>query len=583
MDLQHLVSGAFARTFRGIFLARRGEAALRRALGVADGHAARVAESEDDLRAGREARGPGRRRNVLFITTDQQRYDSLGVNGGKVARTPHLDALARAGINFRRAHVQNVVCMPSRATMLTGQHPRTHGVIANGVALPEDAPSVARQLRRGAGYRTALIGKAHFEPHLDPGLRFYENRCASAGHEGPWHGFEHVELATHGPMGGHHYAAWLWREHPEDVRGFAAVLTGAGGGETGAPEVAHNPIPREHYHTDWVADRTLRWLASVDADEPWFCWMSFPDPHHPYDPPLDEVKKRSSWRDLALPDGHPGTRERIEAILRGRPRHWLDWYEGRFRNPEGGPIHFVPSRLTHDQLREVHAMIHVENELVDEACGRVFAWLRATGQDEHTDIVFTSDHGELQGDFGLMFKGPYHVDALLRVPLLWRPAPSRRGAPAEVSEPVGLVDLAPTFCAIAGLEPPAWMEGAVLPERAGSARERVITTFDSQFAPVGMHLRTIYRDGWLCTVYEPRTRDRGGRWPLYWSIWGRGTEVPEYTGHEGELYDCREDPRQWHNLWSDPARRKLRDELVADLRDHLPVSRDPPLPFAAPT
>ncbi len=531
----------------------------------------------------RRAQGGTRRRNILFITVDQQRYDALGANGGKVAHTPVLDALARNGVNYRHAHVHNVVCMPSRSTMLTGQHPQTHGVVANGIPLPLDAPSVARELRRQAGYRTALIGKAHFDPHLDPSLHFPENRFAFEDSFGPWRGFEHVELATHGPMGGHHYADWLWTNHPDEVRGFAAVLTGAGGGDTGAPEVAKNPIPREHYHTDWVADRTLAWLRSLPGDEPWFCWMSFPDPHHPFDPPYEEVKKRIDWHDVPLPVGHPGSRDRIEAILADKPRHWLDWYQGRFRNPEGGPTHFVPGRLEERQLREVCAMIHVENELIDEACGRVLAHLRERGIDDNTDVFFTSDHGELQGDYGLLFKGPYHVESLMRIPMIWRPAPSAHVDPAEIQEPVGHIDLAPTFCRIAGIDIPEYMEGAALPVQPGSDRQRIITTFDSQFEQVGMHLRTIYRDGYLCTTYAPRSHGEGGRFPLYWALWGTGTRVPDYDGSEGELYDLGEDPLQRKNLWNDPARRSLQNELLADLRDHLPKARTPPLDVEAPT
>ncbi|HZO15884.1 MAG TPA: sulfatase-like hydrolase/transferase [Polyangiaceae bacterium] len=555
---------ALQRVMRGIYLARR---ALR-----ARDHENRMARGTPQPNA----------RNVLFITSDQQRFDALGVNGGRVARTPNLDALARAGINYRRAHVQNVVCMPSRATMLTGQHPRTHGVIANGIALPDDAPSVAAYLRERGGYRTALVGKAHFDPHLDPLLRFHENRRAAEGWTSIWHGFEHLELASHGPISGHHYGAWLWDNHPQDVNGFGGVLTGAGGGDTHAPEVTHNPIDRSRYHTDWIADRTLAWLRSLNDDEPFFCWMSFPDPHHPFDPPIDEVRARIDWRDLELPKGHPGTRERIQQLLSKRPRHWLDWYEGRFRNPEGGPTRFVPAELTHDQVREVNAMIHVENELIDDAIGRVLAWLRHTGRDDRTDIVYTSDHGELQGDLGLMFKGPYHIDALLRVPLVWRPAPCANVPSAEVSEPVGLVDLAPTFCGIAGLDTPEWVEGTALPTSKNQSRERVLTTFDSQFAHVGMHLRTIYRDGFICTVYTPRSQEGGGRFPVYWSVWGRGSRIPEYDGSEGELYDVGEDPHQWHNLWNDPSRRRLRDELTADLQAHTPPLRVS-LPVAAPT
>jgi arylsulfatase A-like enzyme len=587
MSLMSAGARSFLYTTSALYDARRAAMRLSRAARALAGRPApgdaEARASIEALREGRARRGPSPRRNILFVTVDQQRFDALGVNGGRVARTPVIDALARAGCNYRRAHVHNVVCMPSRSTMLTGQHPRTHGVIANGVALPADAPSVAAHLRRTAGYRAALIGKAHFEPHLDPLLSHRENNLAAAGSTGPWRGFEHVELATHGPLGGHHYAAWLRRAHPEDVPGFAGVLTGEGGGDTGAPEVAKNPVPRARYHTDWIVDRTVAWLASLPEGEPFFCWMSFPDPHHPFDPPYEEVKARISFRDVPLPEGRPRTRAQIERALAAKPAHWRAWWEGRFRNPEGGPISFVPGRLADDQLREMIAMIHVENELIDEGLGRVLAWLRARGLEEHTDVVYTSDHGELQGDHGLFFKGPYHVDALLRVPLVWRPAPSAGVPPAEISEPVGNVDLAPTFCAIAGVDVPAWMDGAPLPTAPGApGHERVITTFDSQFAPVGMHLRTIFRDGMLCTVYEPSTRREGGDFPLYWSVWGHGSEIPRYDGTEGELYDCANDPHQHENLWNDPARRALRDALVDDLRSHLPPLRRR-LPVDAPT
>jgi arylsulfatase A-like enzyme len=171
-----------------------------------------------------------------------------------------------------------------------------------------------------------------------------------------------------------------------------------------------------------------------------------------------------------------------------------------------------------------------------------------------------------------VFKGPYHVDALIRVPLIWRPAPSAAVPAAEVRAAVGNVTLAPTFCAIAGLPVPSWMDGTPLPVSDAEARdcERVITTFDSQFSAVGMHLRTIYRDGHMCTIYEPTSPEGGGAFPLYWAVWGRGSTPPRYDGSEGELYACDEDPHQHHNLWSDPSRRRLRDELIADLRAHLP-------------
>jgi arylsulfatase A-like enzyme len=128
-------------------------------------------------------------RKILFITTDQQRYDALGCNGNEIARTPVVDRLAADGINYRRAYNQNTVCMPARSTMLTGQFVRTHGVFANGVQLPHDAPSVAAHLAEHAGYRTALLGKAHFDPGFDPMFTFPENAMAPEGSTGPLRGF----------------------------------------------------------------------------------------------------------------------------------------------------------------------------------------------------------------------------------------------------------------------------------------------------------------------------------------------------------------------------------------------------------
>ncbi|MBV9228823.1 MAG: sulfatase-like hydrolase/transferase [Chloroflexi bacterium] len=493
-------------------------------------------------------------RKILFITTDQQRYDSLGYNGGQIARTPVIDHLAATGINYRRAHNQNVVCMPSRATLLTGQMVRTHGVWANGVPLPADAPSVAAYLHDIGGYRTALIGKAHFEPALDFSHPFPENTMALQGSTGPHRGFEHLELAMHSPVARWHYGKWLRQHFPGEAEGFfqlfvikdgTLAMNHEGGGDTGAPQVAYNPIPREHYHTDWVADRTMAYLDTLSEEEDWFIWMSFPDPHHPWDPPASEAR-RVNWRDLDLPPGHPGSEEHIVRILSQKPRHWLEYYDGRTDNLEGAPG-FVPRSMTHDQVREINALIHVKNELIDEACGRVLGRIRERGWENETDVFFASDHGELQGDFGLLFKGPYHTDALMRVPLIWRPAPSASIEPAVVPEPVGLLDLAPTFCHIADLPVPAWMQGSSLPTAPGSGRERVITEWDSQ--QIDQHLRTIYRDSYICTVYE--------------------------GSPEGELYNVERDPLQWDNLWDDPGYASLRSDLVADLYDHLPAPRDP--------
>ncbi|MGQ0434586.1 MAG: sulfatase family protein [Microthrixaceae bacterium] len=519
-------------------------------------------------------------RKILFITTDQQRYDTLGCNGGTIARTPVVDGLAAQGVRYERAVPQSVVCMPSRSTMLTGQHPSTHGVWMNGVALPVDAPSVAEELHR-AGYKTALVGKPHFQPFLDPFGRFVENGLARAGTptaNSPWHdgtigphrGFDHLEFATHSPMGALHYARWMTAEHPEALGGFFAVLdaelevSATGGGATGAPQVKDNPVAREWYHTDWVADRTIGWLDGLAADDDWLAWMSFPDPHHPWDPPASELS-RIDWREVPLPAGYPQRAGERERLLDAKPAQWRRWYDGTLVSNYEAPARWVPATLTVDQLREVTARNAIEVELIDEAIGRVLRAIEARGWGEDLDVVFTTDHGELGGDFGLMFKGPYHVDGLMRLPLIWRPAPSAGIAPATVTAPVGLVDLAPTFCHIADVPSTDWMEGSALPSTDAEAQERgferVLTEWDSEHRGIAVHLRTITRDGWVCTACLPGT---------------------VHDGTEGELYDLTEDPLQQVNLWDEPLAKAIRDDLVDDLRASLGQPRSPRLPLDAP-
>jgi arylsulfatase A-like enzyme len=521
-------------------------------------------------------------RKILFITTDQQRYDSLGCNGGTIARTPVVDGLAARGVRYERAYNQNTVCMPARSTMLTGQYVRTHGVVCNGVPLPDDAPSIAEYLRDAAGYRTALLGKAHFEPGFDFELQWRENYMAEQGLNGPYRGFEHTELAMHVPAVGkralQHYGRWLIDTHGIGAtKGFSPLLAAEPGGETGAPETRLNPIPRDWYHTDWVADRTIAYLDSLPDDCDWFVWMSFPDPHHPWDPPASE-QHRVNWRDLDLPAGHPGSNEEIERVLAQKPAHWLELWKGRWINGEGGPGTYRPQNVTHDNIREINAMCHIMNEMIDDACGRVLARVAQRGWDQDTDVFFTTDHGELQGDYGLIFKGPFHTDSLMRLPMVWQPAPSAGVAPAVVSEPVGQLDLAPTFCEIAGLPAPEWTQGAALPTAPGSGRERVLCEWDSQFPGYGMHMRSIYRDGWLCTAYEKSTVGEPNgleKWFAETGMFGGVSPVSRvaYDGSEGELYAVYEDPHQFENRWDDPESKGIREDLVADLYDSLPKDR----------
>ncbi len=241
--------------------------------------------------------------------------------------------------------------MPARSTMLTGQYVRTHGVFANGVPLPADAPSVAAVPARRAGYRTALHRQGALRARRSTSTgRWPENRMARDA-------ARPVRIAASStsssrctcPLGRcWHYGTLARRHHPERARGLLPLVRSTGLNDDGRRHRRArgriNPIPREHYHTDWVADRTIAWLDTLDADADWFVWMSFPDPHHPWDPPASEAQRvpLARPRPAAGPSGLATTT--IATILAQKPRHWLDWYEGRFDNVEGGPTTFVPAQ-----------------------------------------------------------------------------------------------------------------------------------------------------------------------------------------------------------------------------------------------
>lgn len=503
-------------------------------------------------------------RKILFVTTDEQRYDGLGCYGGRIARTPIADVLASTGIRYTRAYNQNVTCMPARSTIATGQYVSTHGVFRNGYSLPEDDPCVARYLREMGGYRTALIGKAHWQPMTDHGS--WEASAAGRGDHGPYRGFEYLSLAAHSGIAYRcvlHYNRWLQENGKQYIECFyppVGPLNGPNnlkGGDTGAIQVHFNNCPKEFYHTDWVSDQSIKWLRSLGQDEDWFLWVSFPDPHHPFDPPVAE-KGRVDWRELDLPPGHPGNAEKIVKILADKPKHWLDFYLGKADIAEETPDNFVPSTLSDDNVREINAMVHIQNELVDEALGRILAYIKDRGWDDDTDIIYTTDHGTTQGDFGLMFKGPFHVDALMRLPLIWRPAPSAgiQGG-ITVDDPVGQVDLAPTFTDIAGLPTPRWIEGKALPRGKAPERDSMFCQWDAAKSGIEIRMKSIYDcSGYVCTAYE-RTN--------------------YYDGSEGELYDLNHDPLQWNNLWHNPDFARIREGLVDKISRKTPAPRTPAL------
>jgi arylsulfatase len=457
--------------------------------------------------------------NVLLICTDQQRFDALGAAGNPHIATPNLDRLAAEGVLFENCYVQNPVCAPSRATLMTGRYVSTHGLHANGVDIGPGAEMFTTLLADG-GYDCGLVGKFHLgacfagrsEPRLDDGFRVFR-----------W---------AHDPYPGsseNAYHRWLRAAHPDL---YAQARAGA---------VGWDSLPTEAHYSRWIGDETIEFLRGGRQDgKPFFFVANFFDPHHGFGAPPEY---RERYDAAALPP-----RVGAEGELASKPPIFTAASKASYAGHARG---FVDH--TDPELDEVRAAYYAMVTLVDDEVGRILDALDAEGLAEDTVVVFTSDHGEMLGDHQLLLKGPFHYDCAVRVPLVVRwPG---RFAPARRTELVQWVDLAPTFLDLAGVAPS--------PRHQGASLRGLLTGGD-----------TAWRDWALCQYrdsghsYDPpvhATMLRHGRWKL---VVHHG--APASTrARTGELYDLESDPDELVNRWGDPGHRDVRVELQELLIDVL--------------
>ncbi|HPU53799.1 MAG TPA: sulfatase-like hydrolase/transferase [Burkholderiaceae bacterium] len=488
--------------------------------------------------------------NILLITSDQQRADCFGFENPHIS-TPHLDALAARGTRFSACITPNLVCQPSRASILTGLLPLTHGVWDNGVDLD---PAVGERgfagSLAGAGWDTAFIGKAHFstkttfQPTGTPESR-YSAAMYEAGWMGPYMGFSHAELMVLGhffknrplmePAVGH-FERWFLSqgaERGEAQRRWSEELTEG----TGAAQTWDSGLPPAWHWNTWVADRSADWLRHHDRSKPFCLWASFADPHHPFDAP-------APWSRMYDPDAMPLAAHRTPDLER---RPW--WHRASLETPPAledpamRNFRAHGSRMpaqTDEQLREMTANYYGMISMVDDGVGRILGALRDSGLQDDTLVIFTTDHGELLGHHGLYLKGPTPYEDLLRVGMVMAGPGVRSGG--VVAEPVSTLDLAPTFREFAGLPTDPAMQGTSLsPLAAGKDAPRTAAWSEWTVHPsrcgVALQLRTVRTKRWKCTV--------------------------ELGSGAGEMYDLLEDPTEMNNRFDDPAFRAVRDEMEA--------------------
>ncbi len=459
---------------------------------------------------------PSSRPNILWICSDQQRYDTIHALGNPHIQTPHLDRLAADGVAFTHAYCQSPICTPSRASFLTGMYPSSVHACTNGNDYWAGAAPLISKMLADAGYDTGLVGKLHLagaagriEPRGADGYRVFE-----------W---------SHHPRNdwpqGHAYADWL-RSHGTD------------------PDIVKNSpqslLPHLH-QTMWCAERAIAFIEE-QGDQPWLMSVNMFDPHTPFDPPQEYLRR---YDPDTLPD--PLFREcdlASQALLSG-----VD-----FQTPVRRPEEF--------NARQIKAAYYAMITLIDDAVGGMMEALQRTGQRQRTIVIFNSDHGEMLGDHGLLLKGCRFYEGLVRVPLIlsW-PGEFKQGLVSDAL--VELTDIVPTLLDACGLPIPERVQGRSLaPIATGAAAPHTLRSF----------VRSEYYH-----VLNPAPQEHGSTFEGSYAtmLRDRAHKLVVYHGHQtGELFDLENDPGEFNNLWHDPAWAAVRFDLLKQSFDALAFAVD---------
>ncbi|WP_168120092.1 sulfatase-like hydrolase/transferase [Paenibacillus sp. HB172176] len=346
------------------------------------------------------------RPNILFITTDQQRWDCLGVaRSNHPVMTPHLDQLAAEGLRFDKAYSDCPICIPARTTIMTGRCAYHHGQSNMTVKpFPEQDHLTLPGRLRDAGYQTHAVGKMHFHP---PRARY---------------GFDRMRLLPED------YVNWLeTTPHAGEYRGH-----GLGGNEI-YPVFASTPIPFTHSH--WIVEESIDFIRQLDPHHPFFMWTSFEAPHAPFDPPESFVRL---YDNADIPEPLSGDWEDEEAAP-----NWVKHtrWAGKF---DELPAHVIRAARKHYYAQITH---------IDYELGRLFGELKSQGLYDNTLILFTSDHGEMLGDFNLFHKSAFY-ESSAHVPFLlkWHEQANHSWTKGQLADgAVQLADIYPTLLDAAGL------------------------------------------------------------------------------------------------------------------------------------
>jgi arylsulfatase len=366
------------------------------------------------------------RPNILLITTDQQRFDTIHALGNPSIFTPHLNWLCDVGTAYTRCYTDSPVCMAARATIMTGRHGYRQNYVSNGknnypVKAESSLPGVLTQ----AGYQTRVAGKMHFQPHR------------------AHYGFEHMELLQD-----------YYREAAKHPEWGIPMDHGVGQNEM---EPVISTVHESHSLTRWTVDRSINFFETRDTTRPFFLWTSFSKPHPPFDPPANFWKL---YEDIDIPPP-----------LRG------DWSKSVDDVPRGLMNSTLSLNCSHrfssQQWKAVRRAYYALITHIDYSLGLLFSRMRELDLLKNTLIIFTADHGEMLGDHhmgakSVFLEGSSHIPMLLKVPEAWQETSKFK---PRVNDITCLADIYPTCLAAAGVDVPKGVEcdGVNLLERASSA------------------------------------------------------------------------------------------------------------------
>ncbi len=476
------------------------------------------------------------RPHILLITSDQQQYNALGALN-PLLHTPALDRLAEQGVLCTRAYCANPTCTPSRASILTGNYPSRHGAWTLGTGLLPESESVSGILRE-AGYRTALIGKAHFQP-LDATEEFpsAESMEHLQDHDfwrsfHDYFGFDTAKLHRgHGndKLIGEEYMLWLEKKGCTDWKNY--FLAPGGVMEKKRPGWG---LKEEYHYSTWVGDESVAFLKNAaKEDAPFFLWASFSDPHPPYIAP-EPYDSMYDPREMPCPEWTMEEHDKNPPHYRmafDPQADYSDYHE------TGYCVHMRYHGRSQETLRRERATYYGMISLMDKNIGRILQALDENGLADNTLVIFTSDHGNFIGEHGLILKGPFHYEEMIRIPFIAKwPGHIPRGRTENAL--ISLTDIAPTILAAAGLPYRRGMQGKDL---SGLWDGSVDAVHDGVFCenhqePTKLFLETYVTQRYKLTVYYQRP-------------WG-------------ELFDLEQDPGEHHNLWEE--QKELRMELLQE-------------------